>query len=88
MENVKSIKPCISMNLCTENKFFHESIVKWRNKKSSSSKENNLGKNDGKSLNDHNLNWNSATEMAKDREEWKNCCKKMSFLSKNLPDRI
>ena len=39
-----------------------------------------------KNLNDYNLNWESATETAKDGEDWKNCCKKIYFLSKNLPD--
>ena len=28
MENVRSSQPCISMNFCTENKFFPVSIVK------------------------------------------------------------
>ena len=39
-----------------------------------------------KNLNNYNLNWDSATEMAKDREHWKNCCRKMSFPSKSLSD--
>ena len=30
----------------------------------------------------------SATEMVKDGKHWKNCCKKMSFLSKNLSDTV
>ena len=51
--------------------------------------EDNLKKNDGKkSLNNCNLNWESATGMAKDREHWKNCCKKMPSLSKNLPGSV
>lgn len=29
--------------------------------------------NDGKNLSDYNLNWEPATEIAKDREHWKNC---------------
>ena len=47
-----------------------------------------LVKNDRKNLNGNNLNWDSATEMAKDKKRWKNCCKKMSFVSKNLTDTV
>ena len=32
-----------------------------------------------KNLNDYNLNWDFAIEMAIDREHWNNCCKKMSY---------
>lgn len=47
-----------------------------------------LVKNDRKNLNGNNLNWDSAKEMAKDKKHWKNCCKKMSFVSKNLTDTV
>ena len=42
-------------------------------------------------LNDYNLNCDSAAERAKDSEHWKHWkkgYKKMSFLSKNLPDTV
>ena len=37
-----------------------------------------------------NLSSDWAIEMTKDREHWKSCCKKMSFLSKakDLPDIV
>ena len=41
-----------------------------------------------KNLNDFNFNWDSTTEMAKDREHWKKCCKNMLLLNKNFPDTI
>lgn len=42
--------------------------LKKRNKKTSMSTKDKLVKNDEKNLNGNNLNWDSATEMAKDKK--------------------
>ena len=34
------------------------------------------------------MSWDLAVKISKDREHWNNCCKKMSFLRKNLPDTV
>lgn len=41
-----------------------------------------------KNLNDYNLTWDLAIEMAIDRKHWNNCCKEASVLSKNLLDPV
>ena len=41
-----------------------------------------------KNLNDYNLTWDLAIEMAIDRKHWNNCYKGTSVLSKNLLDPV